>query len=284
MARIRSVHPGQWTDEAFVSVSMAARLLAIALRNEADDNGIFEWKPLQIKMRLFPADAVDVDSLLQELADSGQVMEGEIKGRKYGAIRNFTKYQRPKKPNPVHPISNDFRTFVGLTDGGGEVVPHQLPTGSEEAAQMEEEGGNSNTYGARFDEFWSLFPDRDGPNPKKPARQKFENAVKRGVDPECIIRGAKMYALHCKAKNSVGTSYVAQAQTWLNQERWNDSLSIASEGKPLKPDQQQVFIECGTPEWAAWRAYDDTLQAINSQGRKGKWLPSRMPPSERRVA
>ena len=56
MPRIRSVHPGQWTDENFVSCRPTARLLALGLRNEADDQGIFEWKPLTLKMRLFAAD------------------------------------------------------------------------------------------------------------------------------------------------------------------------------------------------------------------------------------
>lgn len=169
MARIRSVHPGQWTDEAFVSVSMAARLLCIALRNEADDNGVFEWKPLQIKMRLFPADPVDVAELLAELLSSGQVCCGEIEGRKYGAIRNFTKYQRPKKPNPIHPISDDFQIFVGLSTSSSPPVPHQFPTSTEDCSQMEEGGGNGkgkedadassvgNARGARLPDDW--FPE-----------------------------------------------------------------------------------------------------------------------------
>lgn len=141
MARIRSTHPTQWTDEAFVTCSMAARLLAIAIRNDADDNGIFEWKPLQIKMRLFPADNVDIEELLKELVDTNQVMSSELNGRKYGAIRNFTRFQRPKKPNTVHPINDEFRTYVGLTSSSSPPVTHQLPTSGEKSPQMEDVGG-----------------------------------------------------------------------------------------------------------------------------------------------
>lgn len=104
MARIRSVHPGQWTDERFVTTSPMARLLAIGLRNEADDNGIFEWKPLQLKMRLFPADNCDVPDLLEELSATGQVLRYEVAGRPFGIIRNFTKYQSPKYPTFYHPV------------------------------------------------------------------------------------------------------------------------------------------------------------------------------------
>ena len=83
MARIRSIHPGQWTDEDFVSLSPFARLLAIALRNEADDQGVFEWKPVTIKIKLFPADNVDVPALLDELVAARQI--ARIGSRSTGA-------------------------------------------------------------------------------------------------------------------------------------------------------------------------------------------------------
>jgi len=141
MARIRSTHPGQWTDEDFVQCSPMARLLVIGLRNEADDNGVFEWKPLALKMRLFPADDVDVTELLAEVVENRQAVKFEEGGKSYGAIRNFRKYQRPKKPNSVYPLPNEFRTYVGLKDDGSEPVPHQFPTASEKSPQMEDGGG-----------------------------------------------------------------------------------------------------------------------------------------------
>ena len=63
MARIRSVHPSLFTDEAWVSCSPLARLLYIGLWTDADDQGLFEWKPLQIKMRLLPGDSADVAAM-----------------------------------------------------------------------------------------------------------------------------------------------------------------------------------------------------------------------------
>lgn len=115
MARIRSLHPGQWTDEAFVQCSAFARLLVLGLRNEADDQGVFEWKPTTIKMRLFPADSVDVVALLVELEQSGQIRHFEVAGKAFGAIRNFRKWQRPEKPNAVHPLPDGLRAFVCLS-------------------------------------------------------------------------------------------------------------------------------------------------------------------------
>lgn len=134
MARIRSVHPSLWTDEAFVSLSIPARLFFIGLWNEADDQGAFEWKPLTLKMRVLPADNVDVAELLSELEEGGRVTRYEVDGKSYGLVRNFTKFQRPKKPNSVHPLPDGAVT-------GSEPIPHQAETPSEKSPQMEEEGG-----------------------------------------------------------------------------------------------------------------------------------------------
>lgn len=113
MSRIRSIHPGQWTDEAFVECSAFARLLALGVRNEADDNGVFEWRPTRLKMRLFPADAIDVAELLGELEERGLVLRFDADDRQYGAIRNFRVYQNPRSPKAEHPITDDAERFVG---------------------------------------------------------------------------------------------------------------------------------------------------------------------------
>lgn len=107
MPRIRSTHPEQWTDESFVACSFPARLLSLALRNEADDNGIFEWSTAKIKMRLMPADDVDVGELLGELKDTCQVLMYEDgTGKAWGLIRSFQRFQSPKNPSFKHPTPN----------------------------------------------------------------------------------------------------------------------------------------------------------------------------------
>jgi hypothetical protein len=77
-----------------------------------------------------------------------------------------------------------------------------------------------------FERFWRVYPSRSPhPNPKKPAQLKFETAVGRGVDPADIIRGAQNYAAYVAA-NVRDRRHIAQAQTWLSQERWNDHQEI----------------------------------------------------------
>ncbi|GHE74780.1 hypothetical protein GCM10019059_37910 [Camelimonas fluminis] len=142
MARIRSVHPGIFTDEAFMSVSVEARLLLIGVWTEAYDDGVFDWKPLTLKARIFPVNDADVPALLGELVDAGIVARFDSGEKAYGAVRNFQKFQRPKKPNSSGVLPDRFRGFVGASSGSSEPVPNQSATGGEKSLQMEDGGGN----------------------------------------------------------------------------------------------------------------------------------------------
>lgn len=152
MSRIRSIHPGFFTDEDLVSVSMAARMLFLGLGVEADDKGIFEWKPLTIKMRVFPADNIDVPALMDELAQAGAILRYEIGGKSYGAIRNFRKFQKPKTPNDIHPATAEILAFVGLVSEMNDAQPASFPPKgetvlpkAEKSFQMEDGGGNGSS-------------------------------------------------------------------------------------------------------------------------------------------
>lgn len=245
MARIRSVHPGLFTDEAFVSLSMPARMLLIGIWTEADDHGIFEWKPLSLKMRVFPADSVDVSALLKELVAADHVKMVTVSGKNYGMVRNFRKYQRPKSPSYVHPFFPEWGNYIGLKGAEGETLPVELPSfppNGEIAPQMEDEGGEegkeeglekedspalANAIAAAiapvvFEKFWEAYPKRDGANPKEPCRKRFLAAVRSGEDPDAIIASAAKYAAEIRASGQAGTQFVARALTWLNEKRWKD--------------------------------------------------------------
>lgn len=154
MARIRSIHPGLFTDEAFMTASAHARLLIIGIWCEAWDDGVFEWKPLTLKARLFPADMVSVADLLSELAALEFVQQFEADGKKFGIIRNFQKYQRPKKPNSSGKLPPNLSEYAGSSHRGSEPVPNQSDTGGGKSPQMEDVGcregeeGNEDTASA----------------------------------------------------------------------------------------------------------------------------------------
>jgi hypothetical protein len=140
MARIRSIHPGLFTDEAFVVLSMTARVLYVGTLTEADDHGVFEWKPVRLKIRLMPVDAVDVPALLGEMVECGSVKKFTSEGKSYGLVRNFCRYQRPKKPKYTFPLPSEFYTYAGLKDDGSLPPLHQSGTDGEKPPQREEGG------------------------------------------------------------------------------------------------------------------------------------------------
>ena len=261
MARIRSIHPGIFTDEAFASVSMAARILLIGIWCEAWDDGIFVWKPLKLKMRLFPADDVDVGVLLDELAAHNCIQQFDGGGRPYGAIRNFCKFQRPKKPNSSNALPESLRSYVAFSEAvpnqygtGEEAVPHQYGTDGEKSPQREDGGWRreksvslvslarpieaappkakkaapAGRYEEAFEKLWLVYPRRPG-NPRKPAFEKFVTKVKAGADPEAIIAGAKAYAILVEGKDP---QFTAQTVTWLNQERWTSETTAQPAAAP----------------------------------------------------
>lgn len=239
MARIRSIHPGLFTDELFVGLSMAARVLLLGLWTEADDQGVFDWKPVTLKMRVMPVDNVDVPSLLLELERADLIRRFEQDARAFGAIRNFCKYQRPKTPKYRELKSAGLRNYVAskypITETDAtERAP--FPQKVEMAPQMEEGGGKREDVkesiqapakpqaraSDAFQRFKAAYPRRDGANPWQPAEKKFNALVKTGVDPEAMIAAAGALAREEGARGNVGTKFIPQAMTWLNQQRFQD--------------------------------------------------------------
>ena len=159
MARIRSVHPGLFTDEAFMNLSCDAQIFLIGLWVEADDQGVFDWKPGTLRARIRPTKDGDISILLSELADANCIRKYEIEGKQFGAIRNFRKFQRPKTPNATHLTTAEIRKYVGLSETISEIAgADELPfpqkaeinqddntpflLKAEKSPQMKEEGGS----------------------------------------------------------------------------------------------------------------------------------------------
>jgi hypothetical protein len=88
----------------------------------------------------------------------------------------------------------------------------------------------SDQIAEQFEHFWRVYPSRGGePNPEKPAREKFAAAVKRGVDPELLIRAAANYAEAMRRSGTAGR-YIKTAEVWLNKASWEQY------GDPIEPE------------------------------------------------
>lgn len=251
MPRIRSIHPEQWCDEDFVELSLAARLLCIAIRNFADDKGIFEWKPKTLKMKVFPADNIEVAALLEELVEHGHCERYEINGKSYGAVRNFRKFQRPKKPNDIYPITEKMRHYVGLSSemeqpknadsSGG--VPQGFPTGSEIEDQMEDGGcssiGLDKSKPCAFDEFWNLWPDK---KKKDTAQQRWSRISEKEKKSALASMKAGWFE---KWRADHKDASPIHASTFLSQKRWQDYQH--EEKSKMSPEQIQSMLSSPVP-------------------------------------
>lgn len=111
MARTRQLHPDFFTDEKVVQVSFGARLCFQGLWCEADREGRLEDRPLTLKMRLFPADNVDIEALLQELVSAGLMRRYQVGDRRYLLVVNFKRRQH------VHPKEVESKLPAPVIDG-----------------------------------------------------------------------------------------------------------------------------------------------------------------------
>lgn len=118
MARIRTIKPEFWTDDAITECSLSARLLFIGMWNFADDRGNIERSAKQMKMKIFPADTIEVEPLIMELIEHNLVIEYSVNSKKYLHIRTFTEHQKINRPSENgHPYYDDSRrTHGGLTE------------------------------------------------------------------------------------------------------------------------------------------------------------------------
>ena len=140
--------------------------------------------------------------------------------------------------NTAPPSAADSTTVVlntapGVVPPEGTLTDHLTRpsnTGARRASQICAGGDESADW---FETFWRYYPSRKPhDNPKKPARLKFEAAVKRGVDPTMIVRGAENFAVYAAAHIS-GPRFIKTAEVWLNKECWSD-YQQPPEPEPLR--------------------------------------------------
>lgn len=94
MARIRTIKPEFFRHEALQELGPLAMLLFAGLLCQADKNGVFPWKPKQLKLDILPFIDFDMEETLKALVRSGMAINYEVEGKKYGQILNFSKHQR----------------------------------------------------------------------------------------------------------------------------------------------------------------------------------------------
>ena len=132
MARARNIKPGFFKNADLVELPIEARLLFVGLWTLADRAGRLEDRPKQIKMELFPADAVDVDTCLDGLQQWGFVVRYEIAGKRLLQVVNFDKHQNPHRDEKVSALpAPDGSLDVPPEKHGASTVQAQCKVGSD---------------------------------------------------------------------------------------------------------------------------------------------------------
>ena len=131
MARIRTIKPEFWRNEALSNISSEACLLAIGLLNHCDDEGYFNANPKLVESDVFPLRNLSNTTtvLLRELSDIGfiNVFSGSD-GKIYGHIVNFSKHQVINKKN-----ASKIKELCELPyDYGSDTVALQVGNGKEQ--------------------------------------------------------------------------------------------------------------------------------------------------------
>jgi hypothetical protein len=235
MARIRTIKPAFFRHldlfEAERETGLPLRIAFAGLWTVADREGRFRWEPRAIKLDCLPYDDVDFSRVLDALTTRGFVVRYNVETREYGYIPSFPKHQvinnREAASDLPEPNETNILTREARVD---DACLQSLKSAQGEGKGREQEGkGRERTKrrvddasAARFDDFKKGYPKRKGANPWKPARDRFSALVKAGEDPEVIILGARRYSAELAEDGKVGTGFVAQAVTWLNQHRWKD--------------------------------------------------------------
>lgn len=104
----------------------------------------------------------------------------------------------------------------------------------------------------KFDTFWDACPKRGkASNPKKPARIKFIQLVRDGMDPSELIGHAKLWRKNAEDEGIAGSAITPQVLTWLSQERWDgvESEPAVDMVLVIETQKQRLFAWRNGADW-----------------------------------
>jgi hypothetical protein len=140
--------------------------------------------------------------------------------------------------NTAPPSAADSTTVVlntapGVVPPEGTLTDHLTRPSNTGARRASQTCAGDDESADWFERFWRVYPDRgDQTCPKKPAREKFIGAVKRGADPAAIVRGAENYSRVMARHQGQDRQYVKQPANWLGQKLWEQYQRPPASAQP----------------------------------------------------
>lgn len=204
MARIRTIKPDFWGSSKVARCSLPARLVAIGLLTEADDEGRLLASPKRIAGALFPNDddvtETDVSRWLDEIEDAGFICRYEVDGVRYAVVSGFTEHQRVSHPSPSRlPPMPCPTTHEALANDSRNAPESFVPEREQGTGNKEEEQGSAfahsqttnEPFADEFDKWWSDYPRKID---KAKAFTQFKARRRDGVTLEELIAARDNYA------------------------------------------------------------------------------------------
>lgn len=173
MARSRTLKPDFWTDSRVVKMSPYARLFFQGMWNFAlCDHGHLDDDAESLKLKILPADPVDADDLIEEIAKLGRVVRKTAPdGRTYLQVPTLSKHTKmdtrwnsrceycslESQTNPVSaPPSTDDHTETRASSD--EHTETRSSKGKESKGREGEESG-ARKRGTRLPSDWTPSPE-----------------------------------------------------------------------------------------------------------------------------
>ena len=197
MARIRTIKPEFFRHEGLQDMEagypgLKPMLVFAGLWTIADKNGVFEWRPRQIKLDILPFLEFDIAESLQALASCGFIKPFSVNDRDYGYIQTFQEHQRisgkeaqapGRYPDPPKELTGKQKRSTGEATG-------KHPESQEREREKERE---RDVYSGEFLSFWSYYPKKSGSkkaafnewkklNGQRPDLDSITTAIQRQID------------------------------------------------------------------------------------------------------
>lgn len=211
----------------------SARLILLAMADEANDEGLLtayrrSQSHLASKANIDPGTAGRAIKTLEELGEVEVLARGDGRASSDyrlhlpGLAGEGRQIEAPQiaPPGPAERGASPGETRAQAPQDATPIIP--LLPGLDPGPPVDRAA--SFDYAAAFDRFWSLYPRKLG---KPAARAAWERALGLGrgqkgrATTEQIEEGLAAWATYWRARAE--PEFVPHAQTWLNQDRWNDA-------------------------------------------------------------
>lgn len=183
-----------------------------------DDYGRGDARPAIIKGKCFPLRErltnADINAALTGLAGIGCVSLYEVDGKPYLYFPNWESHQRVRNKVSKFPAPQESAASRGeLPQVAARIQSNPNPE-SESRIQNPKDTRVREAFGA----FWSAYPKKVG----KPAAERAFKKIKESDYP-LLLPAIEQHKRSKQWQKNDG-EFIPNPATWLNQERWNDTL------------------------------------------------------------